>query len=73
MFGPRHEKFREAVGLIKENGGMTFNSFEKFSEILNNWLDDEVVYLKTSKAASSYVKKNTGATDLIMSEVIHRI
>lgn len=73
MFGPRHEKFREAVGLIKENGGMTFNSFEKFSEILNNWLDDEAVYLKTAKAASFYVKKNTGATDLIMSEVIHRI
>lgn len=73
MFGPRHEKFREAVGIIKENGGMTYDSFEKFSEILDNWLDDEALYLKTSKAASSYVKKNTGATELIMSEVIHRI
>ena len=27
MFGPRHEKFREAVELIKEKGAMTFDSF----------------------------------------------
>jgi 3-deoxy-D-manno-octulosonic-acid transferase len=73
MFGPRHEKFREAVELIKENGAVSYDSFEKFSETLNKWLDDEAFYLNTANAATSYVKKNTGATDMIMSEIIHRI
>jgi 3-deoxy-D-manno-octulosonic-acid transferase len=73
LFGPKHEKFREAVELIKENGAVSYNSFDKFSETLNKWLDDEAFYLNTAKAASSYVKKNTGATDMIMSGIIHRI
>ncbi|MCX6325086.1 MAG: 3-deoxy-D-manno-octulosonic acid transferase [Bacteroidia bacterium] len=69
LFGPRHEKFREAVDLINENGAMTFDSFGNFSNILDKWLEDEPFYLKSAKAAVVYINKNTGATGKIMQEV----
>ena len=30
IFGPKYEKFREAVELIKEKGAISFNSYERF-------------------------------------------
>ena len=73
MFGPDHMKFREAVELIKEGGARTFNSFELFTEILNNWLADDIVYLKSANAASFNIKKNTGATETILGEIFLKI
>jgi 3-deoxy-D-manno-octulosonic-acid transferase len=72
VFGPRHEKFREAVDLINENGAMTFDSFGKFSDILDKLLADEQFYLKSAKAAALYVNKNTGATDKILQEIFQK-
>jgi 3-deoxy-D-manno-octulosonic-acid transferase len=72
MFGPRYKQFREAVDLINENGAMSFNSVEKFSDILNKWLADELFYLRSAKAASFYINKNTGATDKILKEISRR-
>jgi 3-deoxy-D-manno-octulosonic-acid transferase len=69
MFGPRHKNFREAVDLINEKGAMTFDSFGKFSDILDGWLTDEQFYLKSAKAASYYVNKNTGATNKVLHEI----
>lgn len=73
MFGPKHEKFREAIELIKQNGAKTYDSYEKFSEILNKWLEEEAFYLESAKAASAYVSKNTGATARIIREILPKI
>lgn len=70
IFGPNYRKFREAVELINEKGAMTFNSFGEFSEILDNWLSDADFYLKSAKTAGEYVSKNTGATPLIIKEIL---
>ncbi len=69
MFGPNHEKFREAVDLINQNGAKTFKSSEEFSSVLEGWLSDDAFYLKSAKTASLYVSKNTGATSIILSEI----
>jgi 3-deoxy-D-manno-octulosonic-acid transferase len=69
MFGPRHEKFREAVDLIKEEGAFSFNSLSDFSEILDNWLSDEPFYLKSAEKATFYIKKNIGATGKILTKI----
>jgi 3-deoxy-D-manno-octulosonic-acid transferase len=69
MFGPRFQKFKEAVDLINQNGAMTFNSFENFSDILNRWLSDELFYLKSVSAAKNYVHNNKGATEKILQEI----
>jgi 3-deoxy-D-manno-octulosonic-acid transferase len=72
MFGPNHEKFREAVELIKENGAMTFDSYNTFKDIIDKWLSDEPFYLKSANAASSYVANNKGATSKIIEEILHK-
>jgi 3-deoxy-D-manno-octulosonic-acid transferase len=72
MFGPGYKKFMEAVELIKEKGAMTFDSYKEFSDILDKWLTDELFYLKSAKTAGDYVKKNTGATDYILKEIIQK-
>jgi len=69
MVGPKYKKFREAVDLINENGAMTFDSFGKFSDILDEWLTDELFYLKSAKTAVDYINKNTGATSKILHEL----
>jgi len=69
MFGPNHEKFREAVDLINQNAAKTFKSSEEFSSVLEGWLSDDAFYLKSAKTASLYVSKNTGATSIILSEI----
>ena len=69
MVGPKYKKFREAIDLINENGAMTFDSFGKFSDILDEWLTDELFYLKSAKTAVDYINKNTGATSKILHEI----
>ena len=69
MFGTNHKNFREAVDLINENGAMTFDSYGNFSGILDKWVADELFYLKSAKAASLYISKNTGATGKILKEI----
>jgi 3-deoxy-D-manno-octulosonic-acid transferase len=69
LFGPNYKKYREAVELINEKGAITFDSYTKFSGMLDKLLDDEMFYLKYSKTAASYITKNTGATGRIMQEL----
>ena len=66
MFGPKFEKFREAVELIQKNGAASFNSFETFCEIIDRWLSDNDLYLQSSQAAKEYVLNNKGATEKIL-------
>ena len=72
MFGPRYHKFREAVELIKENGAASFNSFDEFRDMLEKWIKNEDLYLKSAHSASSYVAKNKGATAKIMGNILQK-
>ena len=66
VFGPKHEKFREAVELIKAGAAKSFKDFEDFSNIIDNWLYNKEEYLKSAENARSYVKDNAGATHKIL-------
>jgi 3-deoxy-D-manno-octulosonic-acid transferase len=72
LFGPRHKKFREAIDLINEKGAMSFDSFGSFSVILDKMLEDEEFYLKSAKTSAFYIKKNTGATGMIIREILQK-
>jgi 3-deoxy-D-manno-octulosonic-acid transferase len=68
-FGPNHEKFREAVELIKISGARSFTSFEQFSRIIDNWLTNRDEYLRSAENAARYVKENAGATNRILAKI----
>lgn len=73
IFGPRHEKFREALELLKVNGGFTYDSFESFRSAVEKLNTDKPFYLRSALASSLYIKNNTGATSIILSELLNRI
>ena len=70
LFGPNHEKFREAVELIKAGGAQAFTTYDDFKRILDGWLTDSNLYSASAKAAGNYVKGNTGATEIIFNEIV---
>lgn len=69
VFGPNYKKFKEAVELVNLNGARCFTDFEEFSGIIDVWLSDNEVYLKSSEVASLYVRNNTGATNKILEKL----
>lgn len=65
IFGPKYQKFEEAIRLVELGGGFVAESkadFETIFEILK----DAESHLKTSQAVSSYIQANQGATDKIL-------
>jgi 3-deoxy-D-manno-octulosonic-acid transferase len=65
IFGPRYEKFEEAVQLVKTGGGFSVKSKDDFLKILIQ-LKNTNSFKKSSNAAKEYIKKNQGATGLIL-------
>lgn len=66
IFGPKHQKFKEAADLIACKGGFCYSTDDDLAKILDNWLANPTTELKKSgQAAADYIKSNLGATDII--------
>jgi 3-deoxy-D-manno-octulosonic-acid transferase len=70
LFGPNHEKFREAKELLNEGGAFTYNDYDGFREILDRLLSDEDFYKRASAICSKFIDDNKGATGKIGAEVL---
>jgi 3-deoxy-D-manno-octulosonic-acid transferase len=69
IFGPNHEKFREAKDLISLGGAFTISDTNKFIKITNHLLSSPEAYSASAEACSKYVKENQGATKKIMEKI----
>lgn len=65
IFGPRHQKFREAAGLIACGGGFSVDSAAEFDRVASELISSEPKRAQAGKAAGDYIKANLGATDRI--------
>jgi 3-deoxy-D-manno-octulosonic-acid transferase len=65
LFGPNHQKFREAVELKHRGGAFEIEDYSSFESTFTQLLDQDN-YIKAQKAAKDYIDRNRGATDLIM-------
>ncbi|MDZ7739157.1 MAG: glycosyltransferase N-terminal domain-containing protein [Bacteroidales bacterium] len=72
MFGPRHEKFKEALDLIELGGAVVFDSYEAFSAAADSLLDDAGMLEAAGMAARTYINNNLGASDKISEELLTR-
>jgi len=72
VFGPRYEKFREAVELKKEGGAFSVKTYEQMKEVLDGFLNDQLQLEKSSAACTAFVAKNTGSTNLIITKVFNK-
>lgn len=65
VFGPNYERFREARELIAEGGGFSINNYKEVEETFNKLLENN----SPGKIAGNYVSQNSGATNLIISQL----
>jgi 3-deoxy-D-manno-octulosonic-acid transferase len=72
VFGPKYKNFKEAVDLINSGSSRSFSNYGEFKEILDLLLSDEKIYTNSARLASDYVKGNTGATEIIIKEIIRK-
>jgi 3-deoxy-D-manno-octulosonic-acid transferase len=69
IFGPRYEKFREAVELIREGGGFCVEDTGQFRERMDRLLGDSHYRDAAGEQAGQYVRWNAGATEKILSYI----
>jgi 3-deoxy-D-manno-octulosonic-acid transferase len=66
FFGPRYQKFREAVELVRLGGVFSVNTKEELEKRLDDFLQDDDLFHRVSAICKKYVDRNRGATALIM-------
>lgn len=70
IFGPRHEKFQEAVELNACGGGFAISNAQQCHNTLDTLLNDHEVLTKAGNAASNYITTHTGATQKIYNDLL---
>ncbi|KAA3623111.1 MAG: 3-deoxy-D-manno-octulosonic acid transferase [Bacteroidetes bacterium] len=66
LFGPNHEKFREAVELRKRGGAFSVSEYDDLNDVFKSMLEEKK-YAAAKNASRSFIDENKGATDLIIS------
>lgn len=69
VFGPRHQKFREAAGLIQCGGGISVSSVVEFDDVMDRFLSDPAYLKSAGEAAGRYITENLGATTRIYDSI----
>ncbi len=66
IFGPKFEKFKEAVELIKAGAAFSVNNKEELKTQMDLLLTENDFYKKSCETAKGYVFENRGATEKIV-------
>lgn len=69
MFGPKHERFDEAVALVNNGIATVIKTPEEAKEWLLVMSSNKERYLKISSAAKTFVVKNGGASQEILNSI----
>lgn len=69
IFGPNYQKFKEAHDIIASEGGYSINDANAFDTIVNKFITENDALKAASEHAGNYVKKNLGATKIIMKKL----
>ena len=69
IFGPKYQKFQEAVQLLEAEGGFSIKGYEELKTLLDRMLTDEEFLRNTGKNAGRYVTDNAGATDKVLNMI----
>ena len=66
IFGPKYQKFMEAVQLLESKGAYSIKDYEELKTLLDKMLTDPAFLQETGKNAGYYVTSNAGATDKVL-------
>ena len=70
IFGPRHEKFKEALDLLKQGGGFTINKTDEFTSLVDSLIENPAITKTAGQNALSFVQSQLGATDAIIRQLV---
>ena len=65
IFGPKYQKFKEAVDMIASEGAFTISSYQELENILNRLLSNFNLLNQSGDNAKDYIYKMSGATGTI--------
>lgn len=69
VFGPKYQKFMEAMQLIEAQGAFSISNYEELGSLFDRFLTDEHFHRETGSNAGFYVTNNAGATDKVLSMI----
>lgn len=72
FFGPRYEKFQEAVDLVRLGGAFSVGNSEHLRVAFERIYGDKQAHTAAAKASADYVASGVGATALVM-EVTQKV
>lgn len=68
IIGPNNKKFREAQALLQNGGCREIAGADDFNALLDRFFADKDELQRAGEAAGSYIRKNAGATNVILGE-----
>lgn len=73
VFGPKYQKFMEAVDMIERKAAFSINNYDELKSILDHLSNGEQFLSECSMRARSYIESNLGATKTIIDRAIQII
>lgn len=73
LFGPKYHKFKEAKDLISVGGGFTVQNGKEFEAQMDELIAHKEKLEQAGKASGDFVHNQTGATDLILPQIISQL
>jgi 3-deoxy-D-manno-octulosonic-acid transferase len=70
LFGPKHARFREAVGLVAAGGARAVHTAEELAHELKQLMAGAPEVAAAGARAAAYVRAHTGATARIVAELL---
>jgi 3-deoxy-D-manno-octulosonic-acid transferase len=68
VFGPNHDKFKEANELKKIGGGFAVNDYLELKKIFNQFIENNEFLKSAGSKAEKYIREHSGATDVILNQ-----
>ncbi len=69
FFGPKHQKFIEAVELVKRGGAFVVNDTNELKTNVFRLLPDADFFKQSSQVTSNFIQENKGATEIILKKI----
>ncbi|MGC8803652.1 MAG: 3-deoxy-D-manno-octulosonic acid transferase [Bacteroidales bacterium] len=69
LFGPRFQKFQEAVDLTSRQGAFSVGSYKSFAQTMDDLLNDDKLYSLACQVCKNYVQENLGSTQRILQKI----
>ena len=69
IFGPKYQKFEEAVDLVELGGAFTITNQQELIKIIEKLLNDEAFYNHCSDICKKYISSKLGATKRIIKKI----